>query len=113
VQEKTILQSIAKNNSSVLYNTFAKQHDSIHMLDSSKFKLKLLTASDSQAFFTLIQNNRKRLEDFFAGTLSKTSSLKDTIEYCKEIQNKIERKEYYPYLIIDKTSNSPIGLIDI
>ncbi len=83
------------------------------MNNSSNYKLQLLSENESQAFFSLIQNNRNRLEDFFAGTLSKTKTLSDTQKYCKEVEEKISRKEYFPYLIIEIESNKIIGLIDL
>lgn len=79
----------------------------------SNYTLKLISQHDSQAFFTLIKNNQHRLEDFFAGTISKTITLQDTEKYCKEIERKIENKEYFPYLIIETVSNQAIGLIDL
>jgi len=83
------------------------------MQKTSDYKLKLISEKDSQSFFTLIKNNQNRLEDFFAGTISKTKTLQHTKEFCKEIELKIERKEYFPYLIIEISSNQPIGLIDL
>ena len=53
------------------------------------FKIALLQPEESQAFFDLIENNRPRLEDFFAGTVSRTQTLEDTVAYCKIIQKRI------------------------
>ncbi len=78
-----------------------------------KFKLKLLSKDDGQSFYSLIQNNRSRLEDFYAGTIARTLTLKATQEYCIELGQKIQKKEYYPYLIIDIDSDKPVGLIDL
>lgn len=50
-------------------------------------------------FFNLMDKNRIRLEDFFAGTVSKTKTLEDTITYCSVIKQRIKNKF--------------IGLIDI
>lgn len=81
--------------------------------NSNKYKLKLISETDSRVFYDLIRNNQSRLEDFFAGTISKTKTLECTERYCKEIVQKIKQKEYFPYLIIDVLSNQPIGLIDL
>lgn len=83
------------------------------MQQSNNFKLKLLSANDSEALYTLIQNNLSRLEDFFAGTIEKTKTLNSTHAYCLEIEQKIRKKEYFPYLIINNPTSKLIGLIDL
>ncbi len=77
------------------------------------YNITLLTSEHSTAFFQLIDTNRSRLEDFFAGTLKHTSSLEDTIEYCKQIEEKTQAKTYFPYLIIEKNTKKTVGLIDV
>ena len=73
--------------------------------------VRLISKTDGEAFYQLIQNNRSRLEDFFAGTVAKTQNLEDTIAYCSKIENLITEKRYFPFLLIDKDGNT-IGLID-
>ena len=77
------------------------------------FKINLLQPNESEAFFNLIDNNRSRLEDFFAGTVAKTRTLKDTINYCSEIQDRIAQKSYFPYMITDTTTSNFVGLVDV
>lgn len=77
------------------------------------FKITLLNESQGEAFFNLINNNRPRLEDFFAGTVSKTMTLEDTIAYCRVIQQRILDKSYYPYMIIDTHTDEFVGLVDV
>ena len=77
------------------------------------YYLKLLSQSYGEAFFNLIENNRSRLEDFFAGTVCKTETLEDTLSYCEEIEERIKAKTYFPYLIIETVSQKVIGLIDV
>ena len=77
------------------------------------FKINLLQHNEGEVFFNLIDENRSRLEDFFAGTVSKTRTLDDTIEYCVEIQNRIQEKTYFPYMITDINSGKFIGLVDV
>ena len=77
------------------------------------FKICLLQAHEGEAFFNLIDNNRVRLEDFFAGTVSKTRNLPDTLAYCKGIEQRILSKAYFPYMIIDVNTNAFIGLVDV
>ncbi len=78
-----------------------------------KYKISLLEANQSKAFFNLIDDNRSRLEDFFAGTVSKTRTLEDTIAYCEEITKRIIDKSYFPYMIVDEETNAFVGLIDV
>lgn len=77
------------------------------------FHLSLLSKSDSESFYYLIQNNLERLEDFFAGTVRKTNTLEDTVAYCLEIEQRITSKSYFPYLIIETKTNAVVGLIDL
>jgi len=77
------------------------------------YKIELLKKHESEFFFNLIDFNRNRLEDFFAGTVSKTKTLEDTLEYCVEIQNRIDTKTYFPYMITDVNTNQFVGLIDV
>jgi len=74
------------------------------------YTIKLLSFSDSRKFFESMTNNKNRLEDFFAGTVKHTQTLESTINYCREIELRIEKKEYFPYLIFDK--DTLIGFID-
>lgn len=78
-----------------------------------KYKISLLEASQSEFFFNLINDNRSRLEDFFAGTVSKTRTQEDTIAYCKEIAQRILNKTYFPFMIIDVATNEFVGLVDV
>ncbi len=82
-------------------------------LTFKNFEIALLQPNDGESLFHLIDSNRARLEDFFAGTVSKTKTLKDTVNYCKEIQQRIEEKSYFPYMITDLNTNKFIGLVDV
>jgi len=77
------------------------------------FKISLLKANQSKAFFNLINSNRAHLEDYFSGTVSKTKTLNDTINYCKLIEQRINDKSYFPFMISDKESKAFIGLVDV
>ncbi|AUP81720.1 N-acetyltransferase [Flavivirga eckloniae] len=79
----------------------------------ANFKIAPLEINESEKFFNLIDTNRKRLEDFFAGTVSKTRTLHDTITYCHEIKQKEKDKSYFPFIIRDLQTDAFIGLIDI
>lgn len=77
------------------------------------YEVRLLKNSDLELYFQLIENNRKRLEDFFAGTVSKTRTFEDTKEFLAEIIRKAEDKTYYPFIVEDKESGEIIGFIDL
>jgi len=78
-----------------------------------KFYITDFDTKQSIPFFNLINNNRSRLEDFFAGTVSKTKNLEDSIAYCSVIEQRINDKNYFPFVIISKEENKFIGLIDV
>jgi len=77
------------------------------------YKITLLDINDGEAFFRLIDSNRQRLEDFFAGTVSKTRTLNDTLNYCSEIQQRIKERSYFPYMVTDVNTGKFIGLVDV
>ena len=76
------------------------------------FNISSFNTLNSELFFNLIDKNRDRLEDFFAGTVSKTKTLEDTKSYCKIIDQKGKDKSYFPYIITNKTDEF-IGLVDV
>ena len=77
------------------------------------FKIAILQQEESKSFFDLIEKNRPRLEDFFAGTVSRTKTLEDTIAYCKIIQQRIQERSYFPFMITDLKTNAFVGLVDV
>lgn len=83
------------------------------MMTFDHYNIELLQADESEAFFNLMDSNRPRLEDFFAGTVSKTLTLKATEEYCVEIQQRIKDLRYLPYMITDLRTNAFVGLVDV
>lgn len=77
------------------------------------YTIRLLTPEDLDSYWKLIETNRKRLEDFFAGTISKTRTFKDTQNFITDrIQQTVEKK-YYPFIIVDNRANEIAGFIDI
>ncbi len=80
---------------------------------SEDFTITLFDTAQSDAFFNLISKNRKRLEVFFAGTVSRTKTINETKVYCEDIKKRIEEKSYFSYIIRDKETDEFIGLIDV
>lgn len=77
------------------------------------YLIRHLEQGDVQRYYALISNNRKRLEDFFAGTVSKTKTLPDTERFLSEVQKKREEKTYFPYVVINLNDQHIIGFIDV
>jgi len=78
-----------------------------------QFKVMNFDCNDAEPFFQLVNKNRSRLNDFFAGTVAKTKTLSDTQLYCDLIQQYIEGKSYFPFVIVDLHSTNFIGWIDV
>ncbi|TGV00384.1 GNAT family N-acetyltransferase [Flavivirga rizhaonensis] len=79
----------------------------------NNFRITTLDTNEDEKFFYLIDRNRDRLEDFFAGTVSKTKTLHDTTIYCQNIRDRVLKKSYFPFIISDLRANTFIGLIDV
>ncbi|WP_242155959.1 GNAT family N-acetyltransferase [Aestuariivivens sediminis] len=79
----------------------------------SDYKIKPLENSDVDNFYTVMEKNRSRLENFFAGTVAKTKTLDATKKFVKDIEQKIKNDEYFPFVVIDINSNNIAGFIDV
>lgn len=82
-------------------------------MNFDNYNIQLLQSNQGEAFFNLIERNRVRLEDFFAGTVARTMTLESTLNYCKLIQERIRSKDYLPYMITDINTNEFVGLVDV
>jgi RimJ/RimL family protein N-acetyltransferase len=82
-------------------------------LQFENYSIRLLTTADINEYFQLVQKNRKRLEDFFTGTVSRTKTLEDTKAFLSEITQRAKDKTYFPYIIVDNNSNKAVGFLDI
>jgi RimJ/RimL family protein N-acetyltransferase len=81
--------------------------------DFDHFSIVDLDFQKAELFFQLIDNNKHRLEDYFAGILSKNKSLADTNKFFQKTEQRIIDKTYFPYIILNKEKDKYIGLIDI
>ena len=75
--------------------------------------IRQLCVNDTQIFFDLINNNRKRLEDFFPGTISKNKSIEETMALIPGVISKAENRTYFSFIILDTRTARPVGYIDI
>jgi ribosomal-protein-serine acetyltransferase len=90
-----------------------KRSSANQMMNFDNYKIRLLEASDLAKYYSLIQNNRERLQDFFTGTVSRTNNLEDTKLFLNEIIQKSKDKLYYPYIIENKDTKELVGFVDI
>src|SRR3954464_12700346 len=77
------------------------------------YSIRLLTTEDLDAYFELVKRNRKRLEDFFTGTVSKTGTLESTREFILDMMNRTKERTYFPYLLVDDADQKIIGFFDL
>ena len=69
--------------------------------------------TDLEHYYRLVENNRKRLEDFFTGTVSRTSSFEATKLFLEENIQKAAEKTYFPFIIENKETKEIIGFFDV
>src|SRR5688572_6096114 len=77
------------------------------------YSIRPLHTNDAEDYFTLIDKNRKRLEDFFAGTVAKNKTIIDTQLFIADVLEKAEKKIYFPFVIVDTETQKLIGYTDI
>ena len=75
------------------------------------FELKIITASEYEAYFVLIDNNRKRLKTYFPKTVGAVKDLEQAKAYLKKICQKNIDKEIYPFGVY--RNNNLVGWISI
>lgn len=68
---------------------------------------------DLDAYYQLIAQNRNRLEDYFAGTVSKTQNKIDTEHFLIDNIRKAAAKTYFPFIVADKFNGAFVGYIDL
>ncbi len=77
------------------------------------FSIRLLEMRDLQHYFAMVENNRKRLEDFFTGTVSRTKTISETEQFLKELLQKCDERLYFPFVIENLETKELVGFIDI
>ncbi len=83
------------------------------MVSFDHYTVRLIELKDLEKYFSLIDKNRKRLEDFFTGTVSRTRTFEDTESFLKEIIQKRYAKLYYAFVIEDNENKEIVGFIDV
>lgn len=77
------------------------------------YTIRLARHSDLPVYFDLIERNRSRLEDFFAGTVAVTKTLEDAEAHLADVIGKVEEKKHYPFLVTDETTGKIVASIQI
>jgi RimJ/RimL family protein N-acetyltransferase len=77
------------------------------------YTIRFLEPADLSKYFDLIERNRQRLEDFFAGTVALTKTLGDTEKHLKDVLAKMEKKAHYPFVVVDDRTGKLIASIQI
>ncbi|TJY35944.1 GNAT family N-acetyltransferase [Pontimicrobium aquaticum] len=83
------------------------------MLEFENYIIRPLVLEDLDEFFNLIETNRERLNDFFAGIVSKTKNIEATRVFLKEVIKKQESKQYFAFVVVDNTTNKLMAFIDL
>jgi RimJ/RimL family protein N-acetyltransferase len=77
------------------------------------YHLRPVTADDAPALFEMIDRNRSRLEDFFAGTVALTRTLADTRKHVTNMLSKADAGTYHAFVIEDVSNGAMAGFVDI
>ena len=68
------------------------------MINFENYAIRPLEVADLVNYFDLVDRNRKRLEDFFVGTVSNTKDIAATRVFLSELIEKRESKQYFPFI---------------
>ena len=77
------------------------------------YLIRPLGMNDTADFFSLVDSNRRRLEDFFSGTVAKNKNIEATSIFIPEMIEKMEQKIHYPFVVTEISTQKLIGYIDI
>ncbi len=82
-------------------------------IEFNHYNYRPLELSDLEKYFSMVEKNRKRLEDFFTGTVSRTKTFEETEIFLRELIQKREAKLYFPFIIENLSNGDFIGFMDI
>lgn len=83
------------------------------MITFENYTVRPLEVGDLNAYFDLVERNRKRLEDFFTGTVSRTKDLSETEIFLNEMITKRTQRQYFPFVLVDQNTNEFLAFIDL
>ncbi len=73
------------------------------------YTIRLIGPDDLEGYFNLVNNNRNRLEDFFAGTVKYTANLESTRDYLAKIVEQQRDRTHYSFVVVDDLTSTIIG----
>lgn len=79
----------------------------------NNYILRFLNNGDLNDYFDIIDRNRTRLEDFFAGTVAMTRTLEDTAVHLNDVVSKCEQNNYFPFVVTDNETGKIIASIQV
>ena len=82
-------------------------------MEFDNYLIRQLSTNDTTDFFLLVDKNRKRLEDFFSGTVAKNKDIESTRVFIPEVIDKAAQRISYSFVITASSSQKLIGYIDI
>lgn len=77
------------------------------------YRIRLLQNSDIDAYYKMVSTNRERLESFFTGTTSRTKTYDDTKVFLAEMLQRVQKRDYFPYIIEDIDTKNIVGFLDL
>jgi len=83
------------------------------MISFENYTIRPLEIDDLVKYFDLVDRNRSRLEDFFVGTVSNSKDIAATRVFLSELIEKRESKQYFPFVLIDNSTNNFISFFDL
>ena len=83
------------------------------MISFENYTIRPLEIDDLVKYFDLVDRNRSRLEDFFVGTVSNSKDIAATSVFLSELIEKRESKQYFPFVLIDNSTNNFISFFDL
>lgn len=83
------------------------------MVKFENYVIRPLENSDLEPYFDLVERNRKRLEDFFTGTTSRTKSKEETKVFLAEMIKRRDAKTYFSFILADSKTGRFIGFFDL
>jgi RimJ/RimL family protein N-acetyltransferase len=83
------------------------------MIEFENYRIRPLEITDLKPYFDLVERNRKRLEDFFTGTVTRTKDLAATELFLTELTARRMDRQYFPFILENNTTKEFIAFIDL
>lgn len=82
-------------------------------MKAASYSIERFDKKKAPLFFQLIDTNRSRLEDFFAGTIRENNSLEETFQFFEQVELRIAERIFIPFFLVDNETGNFIGLVDV